>query len=172
MENLNSLLTPGAKALRGYAEKLLVGIRPDQFARKPAPGGAAIELNHPAFNYGHLGLYPAPVLELLGMDNTRFRSPHNYSDLFKNGSPCHDDPEGKVYPAMETLTSQYFKGYDGLIELLPEIPEKNLSTPIGGERGTRFPTVGSFLLYLLTAHIGTHLGQVSAWRRCMGLKAA
>ena len=35
-----------------------------------------------------------------------------------------------------------------------------------------FPTVGDFVIFLMTAHEMDHLGQIAAWRRAMGLGAA
>jgi len=32
-----------------------------------------------------------------------------------------------------------------------------------------FPTIGDFLVYLMSAHEGTHIGQLQTWKRAMGL---
>lgn len=172
METFYSLVAPSLRSLRGYSERLLVDVSAQQFARKPSPGQTPIEINHPAFNFGHLALYPGVVTELMGIDDPKIKTPTGWMEMFKMGCPCHDDPGAKIYPAMKVITDTYFEGYDRLAALLPDVSEKHLSIPISGERGTRFPTVGNFLLYILTGHMGTHLGQVSAWRRCMGMKAA
>ena len=39
-------------------------------------------------------------------------------------------------------------------------------------RRERFGTHGAFVVYVLLAHPQTHLGQLSVWRRCIGLGAA
>ena len=35
-----------------------------------------------------------------------------------------------------------------------------------------FPTVGAAINFYLTGHVMMHAGQISAWRRCMGMPAA
>jgi hypothetical protein len=164
------LLMPGARSVRTYAESLLKDIKSNQFARKPQVNEHTIELNHPAFNYGHLGLYPLRVSKLLQLDQTRVIPPQKFDVLFNAGAVCKDDPEGTIYPSMEIITSHFLSSHDALFEMLPRISDAQLLAPHPEERLlSRFPTVGSFIAYLLTAHANSHLGQVSAWRRCIGL---
>jgi hypothetical protein len=35
-----------------------------------------------------------------------------------------------------------------------------------------WPCIGAAFNFLLSGHVMVHMGQVSAWRRCMGLPAA
>ena len=91
-------------------------------------------------------------------------------NIFQKGSPCEDDPDGTIYPEMNVITDHYFRGVDRLLELLPAVDDATMQqqNPIEAAR-ERFPTVGIFVVFLVGAHTALHLGQVSTWRRCMGL---
>ncbi len=60
------MVADAANVSQRYAKRLLVGIPVDRFARFAAPGRQVVESNHPAFILGHLSLYPANVVRLLG----------------------------------------------------------------------------------------------------------
>lgn len=160
-------ILPSARQTRMYAEKLLTGISADTFARKPAPGGTLLEMNHPAFTYGHLAIYPGLVLEMLNLTFEDVRAPENFYNLFKIGTPCHDDPEGTIYPRMGEIVSAFSRGYDTLLERASQASPEVLNDITPGERVARFPVKGNFLAHLMTSHVAQHMGQVSAWRRAM-----
>ncbi|MCC6425264.1 MAG: DinB family protein [Phycisphaerales bacterium] len=166
-------ITHAAKRSRTYAERLLKDVRPDQFARKPIVAGVPIDTNHPAFVYGHLALYPAKIAQMIGKDIPGIASPPGHEDLFKNGAPCQDDPLGTIYPGMDTLTRHYFNAYDTVIAAVSTLPDDIFARETPDPRYREFmPLVGSITLFLLNNHVMVHLGQISAWRRCMGLGAA
>lgn len=170
MPTLVELTQPVLHQVLLYGNKLLQGIRAEDFARKPRVQGTTIEINHPAFHFGHLGLYPGRIAGLFNLPAEGLVAPEGWMDLFKIGSPCHDDPEGTIYPKMDKIVSHFTSSHENLIRILPTIPEEKLLAVSTDERSKeRFPIVGSFVMYLLSAHPNTHFGQVSAWRRCMGL---
>ena len=170
MATTTSMIVAAAKRARGYSDKLLQDIRPEQFARKPVLGGKVIDTNHPAFVYGHLALYPARLMRTIGLDGEAVAAPAAWTDILKAGTPCHDDPEGKIYPPMREITAAYARGYDAAIAAVEKLDDAVLSNPTPDERFREtFPVVGGALIMLLCNHIGMHMGQVSAWRRCMGL---
>ena len=43
-----------------------------------------------------------------------------------------------------------------------------MPNPLDSTR-TRFPTLGDFACYIMTGHLGYHLGQLSGWRGAAGL---
>lgn len=48
--------------------------------------------------------------------------------------------------------------------------DSELDSPLPDERYREvFPTLGHAVLHILTVHTAIHLGQISAWRRAMGL---
>ena len=164
---------PGALAVRGNAERLLKDVTPQMFARTPVVAGMTITINHPAFVFGHLSLYPAQLAEMTGISSKGMEIPSSYVDLFKMGAPCLDDPSNATYPSMDELTRAFFSGTDALISSLDLISQDALEQPLENPaRREKFGTVGSFLTYILLAHPQSHLGQVSGWRRCMGLGPA
>lgn len=166
-------IATATKISRGYAERLLVGIPANQFARKATVNGKVIDANHPAWVYGHLATYPAKAAAMLGLDASKFAAPAAFEGLFKDGQPCNDDASGTMYPAMESITTAFFRTHDALIQALATADDAILiqSTPDEKAR-ERFPLLGGRLLFMCNNHIMMHLGQISTWRRCMGLPAA
>lgn len=158
------------KRPRGYAERALAGIPSEKFARKPVVGGVTIETNHPAFVYGHLALYPARVFALLGQDAGAAGTPPAWTDLFKAGAPCRDDPQGTIYPKMAEITSAFMRNYDAALAAVAKADDAVFARPLPDENYRQhFPTIGIAALVFLNNHVAMHMGQVSAWRRCMGL---
>jgi hypothetical protein len=173
MGQYSQLITAPAKLARAYAERLLVGVAPQQFARKPTVSGKAIETNHPAWVYGHLAIYPSKVAAMMGLDGSKLAAPANFEELFKDGTPCQDDATGKVYPTMEAITGAFFRSHDGLIEMLSATDDAKLVAPTTDEKARqRFPVIGGRVVFMCNNHVMMHLGQISAWRRCMGLPPA
>lgn len=168
------IATSGAASLR-YGEALLKDIRADQFARLPNLGGKVIQTNHPAWVYGHLSLYPRRVLGMVGLDADAPANPAGFEDLFKNGTSCLDDPAGTIYPKMEAITAHFLAAMRYAIQTLPKADDAVFSkqNPIEGRMRELFPTIGVAATFMLGgAHAMSHLGQVSAWRRCMGMTSA
>ena len=104
-----------------------------------------VHSNHPAWVFGHLAIYPDRCIELLGRKDL-MRPDERFNTLFANKSPCIDDADGKDEVLAKVITG------DGMAD--------------------RLPTVGSRICFLTGAHPMSHLGQVSAWRRFMGLSSA
>lgn len=174
-----AVLTSGATFTLGYAEALSKGIEPNVAARKPrsatpgAPDGL-VDCNTPLFVYAHLGLYHARICELLQLPAPEgIRAPEGWEELFKAGAPCHHDPEGTRYPAWNVVSEHYFRSAKLAIEAMAHAKDEQLIAITADEtRRGRFPTVGSMINFLLLGHPMMHLGQVSTWRRCMGLPSA
>jgi len=157
-----------------YGEGLLKDGKPETFARKPVVGGQTIDCNHPAWVYGHLAIYAAKMCDAMGIPQGPAKNPAGWEDLFKNGTPCKDDVDGKIYPRMETITRHFIDGYRYVLSKLPEVDDAVLAKPNpgGGRMAEHLPTIGAMLGFLVTGHPMSHLGQVSTWRRCVGLGSA
>lgn len=167
-----SIVAASARSLT-LAEKLLVGIAPRNFARKPAFGPIVVDTNHPAFVYGHLALYPGRVMRNLGLELGPAATPGQFEDLFKAGTECHDDPEGKIYPAMNEISEVFFRAYRHAHTVIAELPDAVFEKQTPEERyRAYFPTLGGLSAFMLNNHLTMHLGQVSTWRRCFGLASA
>ncbi|MEL7473245.1 MAG: DinB family protein [Planctomycetota bacterium] len=155
---------------RGLGEMMLAGIEADRFARQPNGANGLVDTNHPAFVYGHLSIYPAKLLAATGGDPGQAATPDGFDALFEAGVDCQDDPEGSIYPSMETITSAYFRGTDALLAHLIGVDERVWGQENPTERARdRLPTVGALIEFLVGPHSMMHFGQVSAWRRMEGL---
>lgn len=177
MSAFSECLSAAGRFSRGYAKILLAGIEPARFARKPrfetAAGMKLVETNHPSFVYGHLSLYPARLFTLLGEEARAVETPAAWTDLFKAGAECRDDAEGTVYPAMEAITTQFFRSYESAAELVRGVADEVLARENpNAQARDRFPTIGALVNFYLSGHVMMHMGQVSAWRRCVGLPSA
>jgi hypothetical protein len=172
-----NMMIDASKRGRGYAEKLMVGIKPEQAARKPhfETSGApvVVDTNHPTFCFGHLATYPAKMLALVGADPALAPVPQGWDDLFRAGVPCQDDPSGTIYPKFDVVTAAFIKNMDAAWAALATVDDKVLTTPTPNERYREFfPLTGMAVNFLLNNHMMVHAGQVSAWRRCFGLPSA
>ena len=166
-------IVPGVRQNLAYAERLLKGIPAQLSARKPVVNGTLIECNHPVFVFGHLAIYPSQLAQMAGISSDGLEVPERYGSLFQMGSPCQDDPDGTIYPSLVEVSERFFSGMRAVLERLPEVSQQGMDAPLEHPgRRERFGTVGAFTAYVLLAHPQSHLGQVSVWRRCMGLGPA
>ena len=172
--HLGTIIAAGGELGVGYAEKLLKGISAAQFARYATPGQQIIESNHPAFIIGHLGLYGFRIAEELGGPPAADLIPESYAGLFSKTATCQDDPEGSIYPAASEITEAFFSGYRAALEALRVADDETFAreNPAAGPIKERFPTLGGMHAFLMGGHIMMHLGQLSAYRRMIGLGSA
>jgi hypothetical protein len=74
------------------------------------------------------------------------------------------------YPPMATLTATFFAVYRDLcVTVLASTPAVLAAPNPYGPARAAFPTVRDFVAYLMTAHLGYHLGQLTGWRAAAGL---
>jgi len=174
MATLGSIIAASASLTPIYAERLLAGIQAADFARFARPGGVSVVSNHPAFVLGHLAIYPARVMERLGRPVGDAAAPPGFEELFKAGAECRDDPQGSIYPSMQTITDAFFKGYRVATAAIAEAADAQLagSNPAEGRLRELFPTLGAMMGFYICGHPQMHLGQMSVWRRMMGMPAA
>ena len=163
-----STIIPAARTSRGLGEALLKGIKPADFAREPK----GVHTNHPAWVFGHLSIYPDWMLGMIGKPELA-KPRDGFDKLFANPTESKDDPTGNIYPPMETITAHYFERMDAIIKAIAETDDAVFAQPNPSEAmKDRFPTVGAMVNFMLGSHCMMHLGQVSAWRRIMGLGSA
>ncbi|MGA1224359.1 MAG: DinB family protein [Phycisphaerales bacterium] len=160
------IILPGAELGIRYAEQLVSTIPADVFARMPMK-----DVNSAAFNIGHLSIYGDRICGLLGRNDLVTPMPYS-ADLFKAGAPCVDEPG--LYPDKDTLVSTFLERQRRAIDALKGADEAALAAenPAEGRFKEMFPTIGGAVSFLLDGHVAMHLGQVSAWRRVMGLGSA
>lgn len=158
-------LASNLKITLGYADQLAKDIPADKFAHKPCPA-----INHPTWCFGHLSIYPDRAFALLGRDDL-LKTNERFVKLFEPGSTCSDD--ASIYPSKEEILAVFRQRHAALLEVLPEIGDDVMDRPTPNDRyAARFPRIGHTLHFLFGNHIMMHLGQVSSWRRCIGLGSA
>lgn len=156
----------------GYGERLLKDVTAQQFARFGSVGGTVVESNHAAFVYGHLSLYAPRILADLGQAAPEI--PAGFDAVFSKDAKCVDDPDGSIYPAMQQVTEFFFEGYRAALKAIQETSDETFQqpNPLGGGMAERFPTLGSMHNFYVGGHVMIHMGQMSAWRRMIGLGSA
>ncbi|MBA4028572.1 MAG: hypothetical protein C0475_05475 [Planctomyces sp.] len=173
MGAIGSIIATTLKRTLGYSDGLYKDIKAGDAARFARPGGQLVVSNHPSFVLGHLCLYPSRCLELTGHPGHASYVYPGFDELFKPGVECKDDASGAVYPAYAELLQRYKSAHGALLEALPAVADEVMGRPNPNEANReRFPTVGALVSFLATGHMMMHLGQVSAWRRMMGMPAA
>ena len=157
-----------------YAERLLTDIPVAEFARFARPGGQVVTSNHPAFTLGHLCLYSSRIVKNLDGDQTAAGVPDSYQCLFSKAATCQDDFDGTIYPAMDVLVDKFYAGHRAAVDILQATPDETFHqvNPEEGRLRELFPTMGAMHTFYVGGHMMTHLGQMSAWRRMIGLGAA
>lgn len=157
------IILPSLGMAMRYAEALTKDVPAEKFAHLPVKN-----VNHAAWCIGHLSLYAERIFELVGRGD--LASPDaRFVELFKAGTPCVDEP-GR-YPAKDVIVTRFRERWERVQAVLPEIPEERFfaPNPLEGRMRELLPTVGAAVNFLCSGHHQMHLGQVSAWRRLIGL---
>jgi len=148
----------------GFFEQALASIPAETFARKPE----GVNTNHPAWIVGHLSIYTDTLLEMIGRSDLANPSAAK-PDLFADGTECKDDADGAIYPPKDELVSLFFERINTALDALAETDDATLAKPNTAFAAEAIPTVGGLATFLMGHHVMMHFGQVSAWRRMMGL---
>jgi hypothetical protein len=171
--NIGPMIAASSRLGLDYAERLLKGVSADQFARFAKIGDTVIESNHPAFIYGHLSLYPGRVIENIGADASSCQPSETFQKVFSKDATCVDDPGGTIYPAMDEITAACLDSYRIAAEALEAADDGVFYEPNPNEAmRKRFATKGAMLGFYVGGHFMLHMGQMSAWRRAVGLGPA
>jgi hypothetical protein len=141
-----------------YLEKVTAVMTPDDL--RTTSGG----MNPPGWILGHL----AVVADLAGpMLQLPRKCPAKWHKAFgPTTSPGTELPEQTATEWMAAIRS----GYEAILDALPNANEAVMAEPHGSAllAGTAVQTRGQLLTHLLTTHLATHVGQLSAWRRNQG----
>jgi uncharacterized damage-inducible protein DinB len=145
----------------GYAQKLVADVADDQMCAQPVEGRV---MNHAAFTIGHLAWATDLALGMLGQTPA---GAAEWKELFGMGAkPLADRSK---YPAKAALLKALEEAHVRLAAAVAKASPEALAQPAPERMRGRFPTMGHTLLALMTSHEASHLGQLSAWRRAMGL---
>ena len=174
MRSIGNTIADSLQLSLNYADRLREGVTSENFARLAMPGGGAIQSNHAAFIYGHLALYAPIILEQQGRDDLSVKIPDGFERVFSKDAQCVDDPDGSIYPVMEEVLKAFDSGYRQVITAIRESSDETMQmpNPIPGRMSELFPTIGSLHGFYVGGHMMIHMGQLSAWRRMLGLGPA
>jgi hypothetical protein len=146
----------------GYCKLLTRDIDDARMADSPAPG-----VNHPAWILTHLALATDYAARLLGEQPKCPEAWHKKCGPGSKLSPNRGD-----YASKQELLAALEAGHARVNAAAARVTEEALNRPHSVEipiLKQLLPTVGELLAHLMTTHAGIHLGQLSLWRRTMGL---
>jgi hypothetical protein len=145
-----------------YSKLLLAEIPDERMAEQPVAG-----VNHPAWVLGHLAISADLAIRLLGGERL---TPKEWVTLFGPGS-APTTTRGD-YPAKAELVRLFEQTFATARELAKTADPEKLAGPNPNARlRVHLPTAAGAVALLLTGHLGLHLGQISTWRRLIGLPA-
>ncbi len=141
--------------------QMLYGDLPDErMAEQPA--GIA---NHPAWTLGHLVVASTFGVRLAGGQP---ELPEGWMEKFGRGSTPTGDRA--AYPSKAEMLGGLEALHEQVSTALANADPALLRQPTPDEEFRQLmPTIGDGLTYLLVSHEATHLGQICAWRRAIGL---
>ncbi len=150
-----------------FARQLVLDLTEEQMTYIPSEG----LVNHPAFTLGHLISGSAMLVEDLGGD---FDMSNEWKKLFLRKGP--GDPRlpktGVEYPAKKDLITELSRQHDLVKGRLNKQTEEGLSKRIKWRFNSYMPTLLDIIFFMCINHEAMHLGQLSAWRRAMGMNSA
>jgi hypothetical protein len=146
--------------LMQYCRKLVEDVADLRLAEQPFPG-----VNHPAWVIGHLAWTADRGLERLGAPET---VPPEWKTLFGRGSTPSDSRA--LYASKDELLQSMERAYEQLRQKAASASPEQLSQATSDPRAKEtLPTLNDIVTFVMTGHVGVHLGQISAWRRMIGL---
>jgi uncharacterized damage-inducible protein DinB len=144
-----------------YALRLVGDLSDAQFTAQPISGRT---LNHPAWVLSHLTLYTAIAAAMLR--EQPFADPADHI----HGAKSEPTSDAAAYSTRSRLIEQFRSAHDDAEAALIAAGDGIFASPNPLERWrTLHPTTGDMLVTLMVKHEAAHLGQLSAWRRAMGL---
>lgn len=164
MNLLASAVAVTWKRNRDYALRLVSDVSDQDMTRQPRGLADNPRMNHPAWVLAHLNVY-APIAASM-LRGLPFADPvdHRY------GQKSEVSPDPAEYPSRAALIEEFTRLHDDAGEALAESTDAILASPTPLERWrAQHPLTGQMLVTLMVKHESFHLGQLSAWRRAMGL---
>jgi hypothetical protein len=145
-----------------HIEGLVKDLTDEQMVQQPAG-----LVNHPMWTLGHLASAAnAVAVKGLGLEST---FPQEWEQAFKTGGVPSD--AASAYPtSKDEILAQLKSQHERVTDELKQTDAEIFSKEFPDENMRKyFPTIGDFLVYLMSAHEGTHIGQLQTWKRAMGL---
>ncbi len=141
-------------------DPILVDLNDSHCALEPGPGAKTA-----GWLLGHLAVSGDFARRMCGQLPI---CPADWMKRFAPGSIPSQNPHD--YPALARLIEAVREVYTDLGAVAVSASSEILSAPNPyAPARAAFPTVGLFVEYLMTAHLGYHLGQLAGWRAAAGL---
>ena len=156
---MNAALHSFAHAL-DYLREQVADVSPPDMAAQPHG-----IVNHPAWTISHL----THSCEMLGgVIGVPPWLPHDWARRFGTGSvPV---PDVRHYEPKDRALALLRDGQSRLTAAVRQLDDARLDMPFPDESYQRvFPTVRHALTQVLVGHTANHIGQLTVWRRAMGL---
>ncbi|NBV64822.1 MAG: DinB family protein [Planctomycetes bacterium] len=162
--SIGSMIAAGLRMAIGYGTKLCEDVPADKFGHMPHPN-----MNSALFNMAHLTIYTERCLQMIGREDLAQTVDPKWEEQFKNGAQCVEQ-DGR-YPGKEAIMKRYVERYTVVASALDAADDAVFTkpNPMGGRMTEMLPTMGAAVMFLCGSHMQMHLGQVSAWRRAMGM---
>lgn len=144
-----------------YGVRLVEDVAAAAWVAQPLP---TMKLNHPAWVMSHLNLYGEIAVRMARGERFDDPAEHRYGQK--------SEPQRSMvgYEGKDALLAAWKRVHeDGEAALVAATPAQfSKETPLERWREMH-PTVGDMLMTLMVKHESGHLGQLSAWRRAMGM---
>lgn len=148
------------RLLLNYSRLLVADLHDEQLAIQPLA-----DVNHPAWILGHLAYSGDMAASLLGGGKTLG---DDWATRFGPGSKL--SAVRADYPSKDELLRVLDEQFCRACDLAANATHEQVSLPNPHPRlKDSLTTIRDVFAFLLTAHLGLHLGQLSAWRRMTGL---
>jgi hypothetical protein len=136
-----------------YAEPMLRDLKDDHVALAAHNGKTA------GWLLGHLCITGDFIRRKMGRPPL---TPKEWGARFAPGST--PSSTASDYPPVADLRAAFDAVYRDLSDSAPSISEEVLAAPSPFEPGrARFPTTREFLTWIMTGHLGYHIGQLHGW---------
>lgn len=147
--------------LLSVADQVLADLDDSHLALEPHVG-----LKTAGWLIGHLAVTGDFARRLCGRSPI---CPPGWRPLFNPGS--HPPEHQNLYPPMMSLREAFRSVYIDLCDSALGTDDELLAkeNPYAPARAA-FPTAGEFVRYLVTGHLGYHLGQLTVWRAAAAQK--
>jgi hypothetical protein len=143
-----------------YCRMLVQDVADERLVDQPLPG-----VNHPAWILGHLAFSADRARSLIGEEK---ELPASWTPLFGPGSKLTSSRSD--YPSKVELLRTVEHDFERLRQQAAAATPEQLAHPSTNPyTKDALPTVKDGVAFLLTGHMGVHLGQLSSWRRMIGL---
>ncbi len=143
-----------------YLQGLTADIDDAQLAHQPTTG-----VNSPAWILAHLALATDYAARIVGLQDVCSAEWHQ-----RFGPRSKLPLPGEAVPTKQELMAAIERGHERVTAAVATVDPQTLTGPNPVEwLRPMMPTKADLLAHLLTTHGAVHCGQLSAWRRQMGL---